>query len=82
MKKATERLYFTADRSRLVTHGDPAAAFLAATVGDDIPAGFDAPGDEPAAEKAEPEPAAEKVEPEPAAKKRAPAKKRAARSKD
>jgi hypothetical protein len=40
---ASERLYFDADRSKLVTEDDPAARFLAAAVGDDIPEGFDAP---------------------------------------
>lgn len=35
--KATERLYFTADKSRLVREGDRAAAFLYAAEGDEIP---------------------------------------------
>ena len=34
---AKERLYLTADKSRVVRHGDPRAAFLYASVGDEIP---------------------------------------------
>lgn len=34
---AKERLYLTADKSRLVRHGDPKAAFLYASLGDEIP---------------------------------------------
>ncbi len=37
MQHARERLYFTADRSRLVRAGDPKAAFLYAALGDEIP---------------------------------------------
>ena len=32
-----ERLYHTADKSRLVRHNDPEAAFLAFTVGQELP---------------------------------------------
>lgn len=35
--RAQERLYLTADKSRLVRHGDPKAAFLYAAEGDEIP---------------------------------------------
>lgn len=38
MQQARERLYLTADRSRLVREGDPKAAFLYAAAGDEIPA--------------------------------------------
>jgi hypothetical protein len=34
---ATERLWFNADRTKLVKDGDPEAASLAAAVGDEIP---------------------------------------------
>ena len=37
MQRAQERLYLTADKGRLVGHGDKAAAFLYATPGDEIP---------------------------------------------
>lgn len=37
MQHARERLYFTADRIRLVRDGDPKAAFLYAALGDEIP---------------------------------------------
>lgn len=35
--RAKERLYLTGDKTRLVRHGDPKAAFLYAAEGDDIP---------------------------------------------
>lgn len=35
--KATERLWLTADKGRLVAEGDPKAAFLYAAAGDEIP---------------------------------------------
>jgi len=35
--KAMERLWFTADKERLVGEGDPEAATLYAAVGDEIP---------------------------------------------
>jgi hypothetical protein len=35
--QAKEHLYFTAERDRLVGEGDPAAAFLYAAQGDEIP---------------------------------------------
>lgn len=34
--KATERLYLTAGKDRLVRHGDPAAAFLYCSVGREV----------------------------------------------
>jgi hypothetical protein len=34
---ATERLWFNADRTKLVKDGDPEAASLAAAIGDEIP---------------------------------------------
>jgi len=37
---APERLYLTADRCRVVKVGDPAAAFLLAQKGDEIPPRF------------------------------------------
>lgn len=37
MQKAKERLYFTADKDRLVGAGDKRAAFLYAAIGDEIP---------------------------------------------
>lgn len=36
-KLATERLYWNADRTELVSEGDPDAAFLAAGVGQPVP---------------------------------------------
>lgn len=35
--KATERLFFNADKSKVVAEGDPDAAFLYAAPGDEIP---------------------------------------------
>ena len=37
---ADQRYYLTADRERVVTHGDPAAAFLYANTGARIPIEF------------------------------------------
>ena len=37
MHIAKERLYLTSDKKRLVTTGDKRAAFLYATIGDEIP---------------------------------------------
>ncbi len=37
MMRARERLYLTADKSRVVAYGDPKAAFLYAAEGDEIP---------------------------------------------
>lgn len=38
--KANERLYLTADKSRVVTEGNKDAAFLLAAVGNEIPAEY------------------------------------------
>ena len=40
---ATERLWFDADKTKLVRDGDPEARILAAAAGDEIPDGFKAP---------------------------------------
>lgn len=48
MSTAKHRMYFDAERSaQLVHEGDPAAAFLAASVGDDVPEGYKAPKGDP-----------------------------------
>lgn len=52
MSGATERLFFNADKSKIVHEDDPDAAFLAAGVGDEIPEGFTAPKKAKEAEKA------------------------------
>lgn len=36
MFKVTERLYFTEGRDRIVRHGDPAAAYLAFPIGEEL----------------------------------------------
>jgi hypothetical protein len=59
---ASERIYLTADKSEIVTAGDPRAAFLLAGEGCAIPADFIA--DVPAQFLAGPDPEVE-VEPEP-----------------
>lgn len=40
---ATERLWYDADKTKLVKDGSPDAKILAAAVGDEIPDGFKAP---------------------------------------
>lgn len=51
MSVAKERLYLTAD-DKVVPEGDPAAAFLLCTEGEEIPEGYSAPAAK-AAPKAE-----------------------------
>lgn len=84
MSAATRRLYRTAD-DQVVGEGDPAARFLLAGVGDEIPDGYEDPS--PVVKEAEPaedkqaEPADDKAdEPETdKATKKAPTKKAAAK---
>jgi hypothetical protein len=40
---ATERLFYDADKTKLVTEDDPEARILAAAAGDEIPEGFKVP---------------------------------------
>lgn len=77
---ATERLYLTADRERVVAEGDPAAAFLFTTPGKEISAedvaryGLAAPEPEPELEpEAEVGPEPEEKQADPPADKQAPA---------
>ena len=51
---AQERIYTTADKTRTVSHGDVDAAYLLCNKGEEIPEGFNAPGEKVAEVVVEP----------------------------